>query len=131
MAEEDSEPKDDLDLDLDPDFDVMKDFQTGNDVRMEDILQELLNGDRDLDLKSEIHNPRALASLNVFALASKEVGFLESDNYLREYIRVYLRYMFSNNRKSRSEIIDAITAENVRKKMETTFTEKITKDLTK
>jgi len=74
-----------------------------------EILNDLLDGDENLDLKTQIFKPKDLASLNVISVLLENMGFNKSSNLVMQFIEVYLRYMVSYKRLSRSEIIKAIS----------------------
>jgi len=74
-----------------------------------EILNDLLDGDENLDLKTQIFKPKDLASLNVISVLLENMGFNKSSNLIMQFIEVYLRYMVSYKRLSRSEIIKAIS----------------------
>ena len=85
-----------------------------------DILTQLVKGDTtDIDLKSEVKNPRLLVVLNQISNYCDEVLELpKSAKTLKDFLYKYLRIMFSFKRGSRKEI------ENIMKAMGLEFTEK-------
>jgi len=74
----------------------------------ERILNTLLRADENLNLKTHIENPIALAILTVMAERLQRMKLKKSSQTLRRFIRVYLEYMVSYKRLSRKEIIDAL-----------------------
>jgi len=74
-----------------------------------EILNDLLDGDENLDLKTHVFKPKDLASLNVISLLLENMGYRKSSNLVIQFIEIYLRYMVSYKRLSRTEIIKAIS----------------------
>lgn len=79
------------------------------DSSFKEILTDLLDGEQNLDLKTHIHKPKELASLNVVAMLLETMGYNKSSNLVMQFIEIYLRYMVSFKRLSRTEIIRAIS----------------------
>lgn len=79
--------------------------QAGGDI-LQESLQLLLNRD-DIDLKTEINNPRAIATLQTIAHVLEDIEFINSSKSLSLYIDYFLGDMLSHKRKSRKEFIDA------------------------
>ena len=89
--------------------DILDSFKPTTDVSIEQILNNLLNSDKNLSLKTEIINPMKLASLYTLAVYLKSKKYLKTSKTIMEFIRMYLTYMVSNKRKSRNEVIKALT----------------------
>ena len=75
---------------------------------LEKILAELLNA-KDIELKSEIHNPIILTKLKTLSVWMKLEKCPKSSKMLEDFITYYLKYMVSHNRESRKEIIHALS----------------------
>jgi len=88
---------------------VLNELMEIQDSSFKEILNNLLDGEENLDLKTHIHKPKELASLNVISVMLKTMGYNKSSNLIIEFIKIYLRYMVSFKRLSRSEIIRAIS----------------------
>jgi len=46
---------------------ILKDFVENSEITIQKILNNLLNGDKNLDLKTHIYKPKQLASLHTLA----------------------------------------------------------------
>lgn len=79
------------------------------DMSVKEILNVLLEGDDNLDLKTHIIKPKHLASLFTLAEVLNISGYNKSSKLLHAFITQYLRYMISFKRLSRGEIIKALT----------------------
>jgi len=77
-----------------------------------------MDGEKDVDLKTEIRKPRALAVLNVMKDFCENKKLSRSAKLLQKFTEYYLRYMISFNRQSRGEIVEAIKAMAIRKYQE-------------
>jgi len=89
--------------------DILKDFIATNDINIEQILNNLINSDKNIALKTEIHNPKKLAILLTYANHLKSYKYIKSYKLIIGFIEAYLKYMVSNKRKSRIEVIKALT----------------------
>jgi hypothetical protein len=75
----------------------------------QEILNVLLEGDINLDLKTHILKPKQLAALSIFAMVLESSDFPLSAQLINNFIDQYLRNMVSYKRMSRAEIIRALT----------------------
>ena len=89
--------------------DILKDFIATNDINIEQILNNLINSDKNIALKTEIYNPKKLAILLTYANYLKSKKYVKSAKIIYEFIEAYLKYMVSNKRKSRIEVIKALS----------------------
>ena len=87
----------------------LKDLSESNEISIQKILINLLDGKKNLDLKTQIDKPKELASLVSLANYLKQHKYPISYNTIMKFITTYLRYMVSYNRMSRKEIIKALT----------------------
>lgn len=97
------------------------------DISLQQILNNLLDGKHNLDLKTEIFKPKDLASLKILAEFLGRLNFSKSQIVIESFIKTYLRYMVSFERKSRSEIIKALS--NLIEQENKDISKKITKNL--
>lgn len=97
------------------------------DISLQQILNNLLDGKHNLDLKSEIFKPKDLASLKIFAEYLGKLEYKKSQIIIENFIKTYLRYMVSFERKSRSEIIKALS--NLIEKENSDISRKLTKNM--
>lgn len=89
---------------------VFDELTEGNDISLQQILNNLLDGKHNLDLKTQIIKPKILASLKVFAELLGKIKYPKSQTVLESFIKTYLRYMVSFDRQSRKEIIKAVSS---------------------
>lgn len=91
----------------------MKDLvPTDDDLTFEKILNALLDGDENLDLKTHINKPKQLAGLETISDVLKDAKCKESQKHIDRWTLKYLRYMVSFKRLSRTETIRAISEPN-------------------
>lgn len=88
---------------------VLSELMEVQDSSFKEILNNLLDGEQNLDLKTHVHKPKELASLNVIAMLLETMGYNKSSDLVMRFIEIYLRYMVSFKRLSRTEIIRAIS----------------------
>ena len=98
---------------------ILKDFLATNDITIQQILNNLINSDKNIALKTEIYNPKKLATLLTYAKYLKSRKFVKSYKVIFDFIETYLKYMVSNKRKSRMEVIKALTNIVERKETDT------------
>lgn len=79
-----------------------------SDETFEKILVNMLDP-KDAATKTEIHNPLGLAKLASLADALEAEGLDLPAKTIRSFIDHYLIYMISHDRKSRTEIIQALS----------------------
>lgn len=82
-----------------------------NDISLNEILSNLLDGEKNLDLKTHIFKPKQLSALFVLGSYLNENGAKHTSGIIAEFIQIYLRYMVSFERLSRTEIIKAISSQ--------------------
>ena len=110
-----------------------------DDLSLQKILNSLLDAEKNLELKSHIHNPEDLAGLFMWGefldtelptqKDDKGKIFSLSGEALRTYIIIYLKYMISKDRLSRGEIIKAVSSMFDKETIRMTLSEKMTKNL--
>jgi len=94
-------------------------------ITLQQILNNLLDGSKDLELKTHIFKPKALSGLKIIADALMSKGYKTSANHILNYIDTYLKYMVSYQRKSRTEIIKAFTMSSRKEVMDNDFTKSL------
>ena len=85
-------------------------LEDSNDVSLQEILVNLLDGEHDLDLKTHIFKPKQLSSLVILSSYLKSNQCKLSAKLIDDFVKKYLRYMVSYNRMSRTEIIKAVSS---------------------
>ncbi|MFX1590587.1 MAG: hypothetical protein ACFFC1_20835 [Promethearchaeota archaeon] len=89
---------------------VFDELVPSDDISLQQILNNLLDGKHNLDLKTQIVKPKVLASLKIFAELLGKLKYPKSEQVLESFIKTYLRYMVSFERQSRKEIIKAVSS---------------------
>jgi len=89
---------------------VLNELTEIKDVSIQEILSNLLDGEKNLDLKTHIFKPKQLSALFVLGSYLDGTGAKHTSGIIAEFLQVYLRYMVSYNRLSRTEIIKAVSA---------------------
>ena len=74
------------------------------DLSFEKILNNLLDGGQNLALKTEIHNPKDLTSLEMQGNYLTQLNMRKSGRNIANWIKIYLANMVSYKRKSREEV---------------------------
>jgi len=87
-----------------------KDLEEINDVSIQEILIAMLDGEKNLDLKTHIHKPKQLSALVILSKYLKSNGCKGSGKILDDFLLKFLRYMVSFDRLSRIEVIKAISS---------------------
>ncbi|QYW08123.1 hypothetical protein 15570_00026 [Lokiarchaeota virus WyrdV1] len=80
-----------------------------DDLTFEKILNALLDGKKNLDLKTHINKPKQLAGLKIVENVLKDSNCRKSSGIINAFTQKYLRYMVSYDRLSRKETIRAIS----------------------
>jgi len=88
---------------------VLDELMEVRDSSFKEILNNLLDGEENLDLKTHIFKPKDLSALYVLGNYLRRNKALHSSEIINEFIEIYLRYMVSYKRLSRIEIIRAIS----------------------
>lgn len=75
------------------------------------VLNNMITGKTDVDLKSDISNPKALALLKTISKVYGSLDFTLAHDYIEFFIKHFLRYRISKNRLSRIEVKDVLSAQ--------------------
>lgn len=97
---------------------------------MTDMMGLLFNGDN-ISLKTEIKNPQAMSTLEVFAQRMYDVGFIEASGYVSDKIDRYKIDMVSKGRGSRQEFVDLGKGVQMNMQPQLTIGENLTENLGK
>jgi len=89
--------------------DLIRKFTESNEVSIQQILNNLLNNDKNLELKTRVFKPKKLSALLTFAKYLKIVKLPISSKLITDFIADYLKYMISYKGLSRIEVINAIS----------------------
>ena len=79
------------------------------DLTFEKILNALLDGKHNLDLKTRINKPKQLAGLKIIENVLRGANYKISSGIIDKFTKKYLRYMVSYKGLSRKEIIRALS----------------------
>jgi hypothetical protein len=74
------------------------------------IMDKLIHGDKDIDLKTEINHPVHLTILKSLSELAIDHDLPRTSKTIETFIKYYFRYMISKGRKSREEIIQGLQA---------------------
>jgi len=99
----------------------LKDLSKDKNITLQQILNNLLDATNNLELKSHIYKPKALSGLKIIADDLLNNHYVNSANLILNYITTYLKYMISYERKSRTEVIKALTFSYRNESMENDF----------
>jgi len=80
------------------------------DISLQKILNNLLDGSKDLDLKTHIFKPKKIASLGSYAFYLKSIKLKKCAKQIINFVIDFLRKMVSFNRLSRIEVVNAISS---------------------
>ena len=83
---------------------MIKGMKPEADLSFEKILNNMLDGGQNLALKTEIHNPKDLTSLQIQGEFLTQVNMRKSGKNIQKWIEIYLANMVSYKRKSREEV---------------------------
>jgi len=89
---------------------ALNELSEAKSLSIQEILNNLLDGEQNLDLKTHIFKPKDLSALYVLGNYLKTNKATHSSQIIGEFIEIYLRYMVSYKRLSRTEIIKAISS---------------------
>lgn len=81
-----------------------------DETSLNQILISLISDKKNISLKTELHNPKALAVLSMLSDFFRRKKYLITAGVIDKFIETYMEYMVSNKRRSRKEIIQALTA---------------------
>ena len=95
---------------------------------MTDMLQ-LLFDDDNIELKTEMSNPYAIASLETLSRVSEGLGLEKTGGTLEKHLFSINKNMVSHQRKGRGEFVDAFKSLNQTMTPELTIAEKLTTNL--
>jgi len=91
--------------------DIMeKEMIPTTDISLQKILNNLLDGSKDLDLKTHIIKPKQLASLVSYANYLNTIELTKTSELIIDFVKDFLRKMVSYKRLSRIEVIKAISS---------------------
>jgi len=103
----------------------MRDLSKNTKLTYQQVLNNLLEGKNNLELKTHIFKPKALAGLKSIAQYLETIGLPISSKLILDYIQTYLEYMVSYKRLSRKEVIQALTLSNRDENTDNSFITKL------
>ena len=89
---------------------IEKEIIPTTDISLQKILNNLLDGSKDLELKTHIIKPKQLASLVSYANYLKTIELVKTSKLIIDFVKDFLRKMVSYKRLSRIEVIRAISS---------------------
>jgi len=88
---------------------ILEKMDSLRELDLNEILNNLIDGNKDVDLKTEILRPKQLASLKILSDFCEKTDYDNSGTTIKDFLEIYFRYMFSYNRQSRKEVVRAIS----------------------
>lgn len=88
--------------------DIKELFGIKEESEFHSILMKLMDGEKDIDLKTQIEKPRLFTVLTVYQDFIKDKNLSLSANLVQIFIKHFERYMISYKRESRKEIVEAL-----------------------
>jgi len=88
---------------------ILEKMDSLRELDLNEILNNLIDGNKDVDLKTEILRPKQLASLKILSDFCEKIDYENSGKTIKDFLEIYFRYMFSYNRQSRKEVVRAIS----------------------
>jgi len=107
----------------------LPEMKSSDTITLKQILNDLIDK-KDIELKTEIHNPRYLTILTMISEQYKVRGYPICHNILGFYIEYTLIYMVSYKRQRVKEIIHALSY-LLEKEKELTFSSRLTTETRK
>jgi hypothetical protein len=89
-------------------LDIAKLFHRSDDGDTTELVRDLLNVERP-DGRTDLKNPSATASMNLLAEWCEEENLHRTARMIRKYLHQYKVDVVSHNRKSRTEVVTAIS----------------------
>lgn len=89
---------------------IEKEIIPTTDISLQKILNNLLDGSKDLDLKTHITKPKQLASLISYANYLETIELTKTSKLIIDFVNDFLRKMVSYKRLSRIEVVKAISS---------------------
>ena len=89
---------------------IIKGMKPEADLSFEKILNNMLDGGQNLALKTEIHNPKDLTSLEIHGEFLTQVNMRKSGKNIKKWIDIYLGNMVSYKRQSREEVAHVLAS---------------------
>lgn len=89
-------------------LDIASLFQRGNRDDYSQIIKSLLNPEN-VELKTELPNPQAVTALTIIGKWCENEGCTRTADLIEGYLTRYRIDMVSNRRKSREEVVNAIS----------------------
>jgi hypothetical protein len=77
---------------------------------LESILKDLMDGSKNVTLKTEFNNPTVMAQARVFVMMLRNGGLVTAADFLKEFLDEYEKAMVSFKRKRSAEIVQAISS---------------------
>jgi hypothetical protein len=110
------------------DYDPLDSFAVGKTISLQQILNNLIQKDENLFLKTRIQKPQKLATMKVIAKLCKEVSLDETGESLDMFIEILCTFMVSYKGKSREEIVDALKSLMEKRTTKLSLSESLMKD---
>lgn len=83
-----------------------------DDITLQQIINNMMNADSNLPLKTQIDNPRNYTALKHSANVFGKLRLKNSSNEINKYIKTRNKYMISFKRRGRKEVFTTISSYN-------------------
>jgi len=103
------------------------DLKRFSDKSLEDIVSSLLDSEEDLEMKTEIHNPLAMAIYTASSYYIKSEGYVETHKFIDKFLNAFRKDMVSYDRKSREEVKQMVSSLLDRERVSMSFSERLNK----
>lgn len=103
------------------------DLKRLSDKSLEDIVSSLLDSEEDLEMKTEIHNPLAMAIYTASSYYIKSEGYVETHKFIDKFLNAFRKDMVSYDRKSREEVKQMVSSLLDRERVSMSFSERLNK----
>ena len=91
---------------------IDKEIIPTKDISFQKILNNLINVDENLILKTHIHRPKQITKLMLWQDYLESINYPITSKLIENFIDYYLKCMVSYNRIGRKEIIEGLSAFN-------------------
>lgn len=108
----------------------LDDLEDWEDISNQKILMYMYN-EKNLEMKSRITNPEALASLYVLGKVLNSYKLVKSPATIEVYLEIYLKYLISKDGMGRTELFKTISSLFDKETIKMSISERLTTNLSK
>jgi hypothetical protein len=89
---------------------IIQNAEPIKETKANDILLDLMDSKHNIDLKTEIDNPKALSVIMLISKYLNRIKYHKSSLALQKWKEFYVNYMVSDKRKGRKEVVEVLKA---------------------